>query len=209
MDTEIIPLKDLHLKQVVSVHLKAFPDFFLTFLGPGFLKVFYRSFVYDDTGIGFVAVDRQTDNVCGVIVGPLVPQGYFKRLLKKRWWAFCLASIKAVLKKPSVSKRLFRAVFYRGESPGGPPRALLSSIAVLPDVQQSGVGKMLVQKWIQEVSQRGGTGCFLTTDADQNEKVNAFYQKLGWKIESAYTTPEGRRMNRYVYDIENTGLNNE
>ena len=59
-----------------------------------------------------------------------------KRLLKKKWYAFCIASMGAVLKNPRIIKRLFRAVFYRGESPPDGQRALLSSIAVSPNVQK-------------------------------------------------------------------------
>ena len=44
-------------------------------------------------------------------------------------------------------------------------------------------------------------GCYLTTDADGNDMVNKFYQSLDWRIESTYATPEGRRMNRYVFDF--------
>jgi len=64
-----------------------------------------------------------------------------------------------------------------------------------------GVGKKLVEYWLQEVRRRGTTGCFLTTDAEGNEKVNQFYQSLSWRIDSVYETPEGRRMHRYVYDF--------
>lgn len=201
MAFEIVKIKAQHIGQVVDVHMKAFPKFFLTFLGPRFLKEFYGSFIYDQAGIGFVAVDTANGDVLGVVVGPFVPAGYFKRLLKKRWYAFCLASITAVLKKPAIIGRLFRAVFYRGEAPSGPVRALLSSIAVSPQTQGQGVGQALVKRWVEEVEHRGGTGCFLTTDALDNEGTNRFYQKLGWQIESTFVTPEGRKMNRYVFDL--------
>lgn len=199
MNYKVGALQKLHLKPVVEVHLKAFPGFFLSFLGPKFLTEFYQSFIEDDAGIGFVGQDALTGQVVGVIVGPLVPAGYFKRLLKKKWWAFCLASLTAVLKKPSVIPRLFRAVFYRGESPASMEGlALLSSIAVSPDVQAKGLGGVLVQAFMEEVKRRGGNGVFLTTDADHNDKVNRFYQKLGFSMESSHVTPEGRKMNRYV-----------
>jgi ribosomal protein S18 acetylase RimI-like enzyme len=201
MAFDIIKIEDRHLGRIVDVHIKAFPTFFLTFLGPSFLKEFYKSFIYDQAGIGFVAIDTANQTVLGAIVGPFVPDGYFKRLLKKRWYAFCLASMSAVLKKPTIIKRLFRAVFYRGEAPSGPPRALLSSIAVSPQAQGQGIGQALVKRWVEEVENRGGTGCFLTTDAKDNESVNRFYQKLGWKIESTHTTREGRMMNRYILDF--------
>jgi hypothetical protein len=128
---KIKKLANEDIRQAVNVHIRAFPAFFLTFLGPGFLKEFYASFLYDSQGIGFVATDNETEKIVGVIVGPLNPQGYFKRLLKKKWFSFCIASLGAVLKKPTVVKRLFRAVFYRGESPKERiERSLLSSIAV-------------------------------------------------------------------------------
>lgn len=201
MNYDIVTIKSIHIEQIVAVHIRAFPDFFLTFLGPKFLGEFYSSFLSDPMGVGFVARDIETNKVLGVIVGPLVPEGYFKRLLKNRWWAFCLASISAVLKRPIVIKRLFRALFYRGEPPTGAKRALLSSVAVSPEVQRQGVGQALARKWVQEVKRRGYNGCFLTTDAYNNDKINSFYQKLGWRIESTYTTPEGRVMNRYILDF--------
>jgi len=191
-----------HINDVVNIHLCAFENFFLTFLGPGFLKQFYNSFTDDPGGIGFVAEDAETKELLGVIVGPLLPEGYFKRLLKRRWWVFCLASITAVLKRPYIVKRLFRALFYRGDAPAGPKRALLSSIAIAPKAQNKGIGELLVKRWVEEVKKRGSKGCYLTTDAENNEKVNHFYEKLGWKVESTYSTPQGRLMNRYVLDFQ-------
>lgn len=201
MTFNIVAIKSTYIQQIVDVHMQAFPNFFLTFLGPRFLKEFYSSFTYDSAGIGFVAENAETGQVIGVIVGPLIPEGYFKRLLKRRWWAFCLASVIAVINRPIIIKRLFRALFYRGEAPSGQKRALLSSIAVLPQLQRCGVGQALVQKWVDEVERRGSSGCYLTTDAHNNDKINNFYQKLGWKIESTYSTPEGRVMNRYILDF--------
>ena len=200
MNLSITAIDKKYISNVTDVHLKAFPSFFLSFLGPRFLREFYGSFLSDPVGIGFVA-ENEKGEVIGVIVGPLVPDGYFKRLLIRRWWAFCLASIAAVLKNPSIIKRLFRAVFYRGEAPAGQPRALLSSIAVAPEYQGKGIGEALVKRWAEEVKTRAGHGCYLTTDAVGNDKVNNFYKKLGWKVETSYITPEGRKMNRYVIDF--------
>ncbi|MCE5187378.1 MAG: GNAT family N-acetyltransferase [Planctomycetaceae bacterium] len=199
MNFDILRIQSQYLKQVVDIHIKAFPEFFLTFLGPAFLRQFYKSFMEDNAGIGFVAIDIQTKQVIGAVVGPLAPQGYFKRLLKRKWWAFCMASLAAVIKKPNVIGRLFRAVFYRGDTSGhAEGLALLSSIAVSPDVQTKGIGAALVHAFTKEVKQRGGKGVFLTTDTDNNYKVNRFYQRLGFSLDSSYTTPEGRKMNHYT-----------
>lgn len=200
MNIHVTSLSFSHIDTAVEIHLRAFPNFFLSFLGPRFLREFYSSFFLDPQGMGYTA-SAPDGQILGVIVGPVDPRGYFNRLLKRRWWAFCLASISAILRRPSCVPHLFRAVFYRGESPSGPTRALLSSVAVDPDVQRAGVGKKLVVHWVEEVRRRGASGCYLTTDADGNDEVNAFYQGLNWRIDSVYATPEGRRMNRYVYDF--------
>ena len=202
MVAKIEKIDIINIDKVVNIHIKAFPDFFLTFLGPRFLKEFYSSFIYDPAGVGFVAQDSDTGNVLGAIVGPIVPDGYFRRLLQRRWWAFSVASISAVLKRPAVIKRLFRAVFYRGEALSGPKRSLLSSIAVAPLAQGHGVGRALVSTWLNEIKKCGSPGAYLSTDADDNEAVNKFYQKCGWTLADQKTTTEGRIMNYYIYDFE-------
>lgn len=185
---------------VVRLHLAAFPNFFLSFLGRRFLKEFYNGFLIDHMGVGFVAEEKD-GVILGAIVGASNPSGFFGRLLKRRWWAFCIAAAAAVLKKPSCVPRLFRALLYRGDSPEGPVRALLSSIAVVPSAQGRGVGKVLLERWISEIVKSGVQGCYLTTDACKNETVNAFYRGLGWHIGDTIVTPEGRRMHRYLYNF--------
>jgi GNAT superfamily N-acetyltransferase len=199
-DFQIAPLAPENVDSVVKLHLRAFPDFFLSLLGPRFLREFYLSFLADPVAMAFVA-RNEIEGVVGAIVGPLDPRGFFTRLLRRRWWAFCLASFSALLRRPSSAARLARALVYRGEAPGGPVRALLSSIAVEPGAQGKGIGQALVQRWLDEARSRRACGCYLTTDAENNDAVNRFYLSQGWKLESTYTTPDGRKMNRYVYDF--------
>jgi GNAT superfamily N-acetyltransferase len=195
------PLPQEQVDAVVSLHLNAFPDFFLSILGPRFLREFYVSFLMDQAAMAFVAC-AERDEVVGAIVGPLDPHGFFSRLLRRRWWAFCLAALATALSHPSIVARLIRALRYRGDVPKGSVRALLSSVAVAPSAQGRGVGKALVLRWLEEARRRGASGCYLTTDADNNRAVNGFYLSLSWILESTYTTPEGRKMNRYVYDFD-------
>jgi colanic acid biosynthesis glycosyl transferase WcaI len=195
------PFASAHVDQVVRLHMSAFSTSFLTLLGQGFLREFYSSFLLDPLGIGFVAVS-ETGDVLGAVVGPLDPRGFFGRLVRRRWWAFCVASLKTALTHPATLPRLTRALRYRGDAPDGMDRALLSSIAVAPSTQRNGLGRALVQRWCQAAQSRGARGCFLTTDADKNDVVNKFYVSLGWKVQSTYTTPEGRKMNLCVYDFD-------
>jgi colanic acid biosynthesis glycosyl transferase WcaI len=200
MSCRLVPLQSAHLPQVVDLHTRAFPGFFLSFLGPRFLQEFYASFLHDSAGVSFVA-EGESGSVLGVVVGPLDPRGYFKRLMRRRWWAFGAASVRAILTRPSIASRLLLAVFYRGEAPPDRPRSLLSSIAVAPEAQGQGIGAALVRRWMEETRRRGSSGCYLTTDAEGNDDVNDFYRRVGWVLESTYDATEGRRMNRYVFDF--------
>ncbi len=197
MAFNIVPMNAKHVQQVVDVHVRVFPEFFLSFLGPRFLGVFYSSLLEDPHGIGFVAEESETENVLGIISGTLSPQGFFKRLLIHKWWAFCLASIGAVLRRPTIIRPLFAALFFRGEPPEAQQqRSLLCSIGVAPEAQGRKIGQALTKVWLKEIQRRGSTGAYLKTDAEDNDAVNRFYQKSGWVLDSTFQTPQGRIMNR-------------
>lgn len=196
----LVPMRPEHIQAVVQTHLASFPDFFLSFLGPRFLSLYYAGICKAPEGIGLVYLNT-SGFPAGFVVGSSNPRGFYSRLLKQDWLRFALASVGAIIRKPSVIGRVARGLFHPGGNPVGDDVAGLFSIGVLPELQGTGAGKKLVQAFLQEASKRGCKGMFLTTDRDDNEAVNAFYQKLGFSIERQYETPEGRRMNEYWIDL--------
>ncbi|QCX29043.1 GNAT family N-acetyltransferase [Nocardioides jishulii] len=180
-----------------SLHQRAFPSFFLSQLGPRFLREFYRGFLGDPEAVALVAEDG-SGGIAGVVVGTHAPAGFFSRLLKRRFVGFALASLLAVVRRPSSLPRLLRAVSYRGQVPIEVRGALLSSICVDPDGQGSGFGTQLIRAFEREVDRQSGHA-YLVTDRSDNEAANAFYQRNGWTLAGAYTTAEGRAMNCYTY----------
>ncbi len=72
------------------------------------------------------------------------------------------------------------------------------SIAVAPEYQGQGLGKQLVEAFCRELAVSGATAVCLTTDRDNNESTNHFYQQLNFKLARSFVTPEGRAMNEYV-----------
>ena len=198
-------LKPEYIKDVVNVHLESFSGFFLTFLGKRFLTLFYKGVIREPTGIGLVYLENlenlENNKVIGFVVGMMNPSGFYSRLLRRDWFRFGIASIPAVLKKPKSVFRLLRALTRPSTTPKDPTVAELSSIAVLPEYQSKGIGKNLVNAFIQEVKKREGKFIYLTTDACNNEPVNYFYQKIGFKLKRSFETPEKRKMNEYWYEI--------
>jgi len=192
------PMAPGDISRVVEIHLASFRGFFLSFLGPRFLREFYRGTLNDPASLVFVAVDGP-GRIAGFIAGHVEPSSFYKRLLMRRGWAFAMASIGPVLRRPSIIPRLFRAMRYRGGTPAKPGGALLASLAVHPEMQAVGAGKLLVRRFAEECFRRGAAYIYLTTDRENNDAVNRFYQSLGWKIETEVVTPEGRALNFYTY----------
>ncbi len=168
----------------------------MSFLGSRFLTLFYSGICSAQEGIAFVYLN-ETGSPAGFVAGTSNPGSFYSRLLKRQWLQFALASIVPVLKKPSVVRRVARAISHPSDNPIGDDVAGLFSIGVLPKLQGTGAGKILVNAFLDEARSRGCKRVFLTTDRDDNEPVNNFYQKLGFVVEREYTTPEGRNMNEY------------
>jgi len=197
----LVALRPDHVPAVVDIHLRAFPGFFLTFLGRRFLKTFYRSFLSETTAISWVAEDPQSGRVLGAVFGTTSPASFYKRIAARRWAAFAWAAAGAVGRRPLVLGRLVRALSYRGDPPKEPGYALLSSIAVAPETQGRGVGLALLGRFAAEAEGRSCRAAYLTTDALGNDAVNSFYGRAGWRVESTFETPEGRKMNRLILDF--------
>lgn len=200
MAATLTELRASDVPAVARLHRSAFPGYFLSELGEGFLVQFYRGYLGDVTAVTVVA--RADDGaVIGAVVGTIEPTGFFRRLLARQWWGFARASVGAVVTDPRKAARLLRAVRYRGDAPAGATGALLSSICVAPTARGAGIGEQLVREWTRQVQRRGVQMAFLTTDAEGNDAVNRFYAERGWLLAERYSTPEGRAMNCYTLSM--------
>lgn len=197
----IVPMQLEHINDVVRVHLASFHGYFLSFLGPKFLRLLYTEIIKESDHVAFVAQDES--GVVGFIVGVTHQSGFYARLARERQVAFAMAALGAVIRQIKIIPRLFRALTYSRKSREAAAQALLMSIGVLPEVQQYGVGKRLVITFLNAMKEEKVNEVSLTTDRDSNEKVNNFYQKLGFKLYRTFVTPEGRWMNEYVIDLSN------
>ena len=188
------------IEGVVEVHIKSFPNFFLTCLGETFLKIMYREILNDPTGVALCAVSPE-NTVFGFVVGVQEQTRFYKRLAMKKCLSFALASSMSALKNPRIIPRLFRALTYSSKSQSAACPALLLSIAVRNGMQGNGIGKLLLVKINERMAQNGIDRVSLTTDRDNNSGANSFYVRAGFSVTSQYKTPEGRWMNEYIKKI--------
>jgi ribosomal protein S18 acetylase RimI-like enzyme len=186
---------------VVEIHLRSFQGFFLSQLGRRFLAELYRGFVTDSSAICLIALRGGEPQ--GFVAGTSDSERFFRSLLQKRWYAFVIAAIPGLVRHPlQVSRKLFSALFFRGDKPAALRNsALLSSIAVSPGANGRGIGRRLVEDFCSEAAARGCTSVYLTTDLDDNQLANDFYARCGFTVESVIKKSRDRRMNRYLRQI--------
>ena len=196
-------LSDLkNIDEVVDIHIQTFTGFFLTFLGKGFLRHLYKGFIIHDKSNIIGAFD-ESGNMMGFLAYSEDISELYRHLLKKSIIPFAWYSFIAFLKKPKIMFRLLRAFTYSNRSKSEDPYIELSSIGVLPAAKNKGIGTML----ISELKNLANTNKFkyikLETDKINNDSVNAFYLKNGFKLYKSYVTCEGRQMNEYRYELIN------
>ena len=183
------------VNDIVSIHLKTFTGFFLTFMGRGFLKLMYRSYTeYQDSGI---LVAFEGDMPVGFLAYSGNLSGLYKYMIKKRLVPFAGYSAGAFFRKPKIFMRLLRAFLKPSESKRDEKYVELASIGVLPESKSHGVGTQLIQCLVANINPEQYTYISLETDAEKNDAVNQFYQRNGFVLTRNYVTAEGRKMNEY------------
>ncbi len=187
------------IEAVVGIHLESFPGFFLSFLGPKFLRLLYEGIMTHPQGLVLVA--ESDPGVDGFVAGVTDQSNFYRRLIRERAHLFAWASLRAVVRRPRIIPRLFRAIRQSRRSEESAAKASLMSIAVRPGASGKGTGKDLVAAFSAAMSKRGIGAYGLTTDRDANDRVNLFYRRLGFRLARTFVTPEGRAMNEYVMDL--------
>jgi ribosomal protein S18 acetylase RimI-like enzyme len=194
---DIRVLARAELRDVVSLHLRAFQTFYLSALGPRFLSEYYRCLL--DYGGGIALRIGPRGEVRGFVAGFANPPEFY-RAVRRRALRMGIAAIPAILSQPRLGRRLF-ANYYRTRrlattSPQG-ASAELASLAVAPAHEGKGLGQSLVRAFCREAASRGVRNVRLTTDADKNDRANNFYILLGFKLARSFEVYGGRRLNEY------------
>lgn len=185
------------INEVVLIHLNTFKGFFLTFMGKGFLKLMYRSYVeYENSG---VLVAFENDKPIGFLAYSGNLSGLYKYMIKKRLIPFAWYSLGAFFRKPTVFMRLVRAFLKPSETKREEKYIELASIGVDPNIKSKGVGTQLIDALKAKVDFNEYSYITLETDAVNNDGANHFYKKNGFVLEREFETNEGRKMFEYRY----------
>lgn len=186
--------------EIARIHLEAFPGFFLTFLGPGFLKELYREFIVEENS-GVIGAFDDEERLVGFLAYSEDISRLYSLLLEEKALILGWYSFLAFVKKPTIMLRLLRALKYPRTANRNEPYVLLSSIGVLPSGHNKGAGSLMV-KTLKEIVVSGPCDYIkVETDKSGNTEANSFYIKHGFTLVHSFTTPEGREMNEYRFQL--------
>lgn len=94
-------------ESLVNVHTRAFNDFFLTKLGPSFLKTYYKAAVKNKASIAVCVVNDENE-VIGFASGCEQANGYNRKLVLENIPAFLLQAIRLLFTRPGAGYRLLK-----------------------------------------------------------------------------------------------------
>lgn len=186
-------VKIVESKELATIHLESFKDFFLTSLGERFLNTYYKSCLKSDESIAICATDEVGDLI-GFSVGCLRSKGFHKRLIMQNLATFALQGLFILFSNPKAILRLGNNLGKNSDEKDDGNYAELLSIGVLPKHNGKGIGKELIKRFEEEAIIRGCAEIALTTDFNENNKVLEFYNSTGYKIYYEFTTYPNRKM---------------
>lgn len=196
----IYKASEKEIEAIVRIHEQAFPSFFLTELGPGFLRLYYKSVMNHKDGVLLVCMMDET--LIGLCAGTVLSAGFNTRLVKSDFILFGVESLKLLFTKPRSLIHLMKNMSKEDASVGDQgDYAELLSIAVDPKLQRSGGGRAMLQALEVEVKKRGSKKISLTTDYENNEKTISFYMSLGYEVWYDFITYPNRRMYRLIKQL--------
>ena len=184
--------------QIAKIHLKSFPDFFLTSLGYSFLKTYYKSCSKSNEAISICAIDNETKKIVGFAVGCLNSKGFNKKLICSNLGPYIYQTTVLLFTKPLALIRLIKNLRKGYDLSDKGNYAELLSIGMLPEKSGLGIGRNLLAKFENQVREKGVNTITLTTDADSNDGILKFYKKSGYKVYYNFITFPNRNMLKLI-----------
>lgn len=186
----IVPLAFPHLAPISRLHLDHLPTDFRGRPGVQLLSCYYDSVITTDAACGYVAIDQ--DQVAGFVCGVWNPDALRASMIKQHSVNLLIWGACQVIVRPAALIQLAGKLFRTSDisapevsDANAKPEYELRPIVVDPQFRGTGIAQRLVQRLLQDASQRGFPRLFLVAEA-ANAAANAFYRKVGFSHMSTY-----------------------
>lgn len=183
-----------------ALHAETLPHGFFAQLGHRFLRAYLATFVASPHAAALVAT-AETSPV-GMVVGILRPAAHSRWVLRERGARLALLGGVALVARPRLLLRFVRTRLTRyrralsrrraADTAGGPTRpAVLSHVAVAPGAVGLGLGRRLVDAFVDAAANAGCSEVLLVTLAGEDGAAG-FYRSLGWVENGSHSDFDGQ-----------------
>ena len=205
-DLIVRPASVSDIGSIGRVHRAAFRFFFLTQLGPAFLREYYRTVLEYPRGILLVAA--QDESVVGFTAGFVDPPEFYSLLRKKRVRLGLVMLPWLIIHPGNLVRALSNYRLTRENSREADPTlaqvAEWSSLGVRPN-SPALAAAMLIAAFKRVARESGASKIRLTTDAAGNAAINRTYVRAGYTLVRVIRRPYGRILNEYELDLGSVG----
>jgi ribosomal protein S18 acetylase RimI-like enzyme len=139
-------------EKIARIHQQALPDTFLSSLGLSFLTEMYSALADDFKSIIFIAEEKKI--ILGFVSGILDSNTFIKRVLLHSPLKLGCKISWQILKNPYIIGKLLQTLRYGPMCFVENVDTELLAIAVIPEVQRSGLGSTLFTSLLEELQQR-------------------------------------------------------
>ena len=157
-------------------------------------------------GHGILLVAEGSKGIEGFVGGFPAVVGLRQHIWRRKW-RFIVPVCVAVLRHPRLWKRIVQRCYdvmstrkqvVTSTTKEARQKSMneyeLSPVAVNPKFAGRGRGQLLVREFIRAASSLGAESVYLNTDAEDNERVNVFYRKLGFELKRTFVMDGQRPM---------------
>jgi len=200
-------LKDVDVTRTAALHRQSLPDSFFARLGGRFLQTYHRTYAHSPHAVALVSVDGAL--ITGFLLGVSSPVAHGNYVLRTWGLRMALFGIVAMCRRPDLlvlfvrtrARRYARGLYRRWQTrpvPTAQPEAVvavLSHLAVDPEVRRSGAGRLLVEHFRSELTARDVSSLQLLT-APHGAGAE-FYRRLHFIEQGTITGADGARWLRF------------
>lgn len=183
-------------------------------LGRRFLVRYLGTYVDGGASVAFVA--ELAGSPAGFLVGVLDEPAHYRQVVRRHGTKLAASGIMALMTRPRVAWTFFRTRarryilgigrLARGASAGSSgatntlPAAVLSHVAVIPELRGSGVGSDLVSAFTAAARAASTASIRLTTRTGA-DGAGDFYVGLGWRRVDTFVDADGLSWDRLRLDL--------
>ena len=209
-------LSDDDIAAAVGLHLEVLDMEFLSRFGPAFMRTYYRAWIHTPGSVALVA--RDEGEVVGVLLGATDPGAHVRAMVRHHGARIGARLVSHAIVHPRLAKDLIvtrgwrytrgvaRLVTARlSRSPvtplagDQPVVGELTHVLVSPSFQGRGVGRALVEGFVDAAREVGVGELMLVTPPDL--AARHFYERLGWRCEGDMRSRSGEEFLRFRYHL--------